>query len=202
MGLEATCRVRTGGKAYDAKVLLETDELIVRGDERQRIPFSAIRRVEAADGELHVDHSGGSLTLALGDAAPKWSDRIRSPRSLLDKLGVRPDQSISVIGMSDEDFATQLAGTGASVTTGRVAKGSDIVFLGATTVRDLTRLSVAVKAMERDGAIWVVHPKGKGALQDTEIFAAAKKLGLVSTKVARFSDTHTAEKLVIPVARR
>jgi hypothetical protein len=56
--------------------------------------------------------------------------------------------------------------------------------------------------MARNGAIWVVHPKGKGALKDTEIFAAAKTLGLVSTKVARFSETHTAEKLVIPVAHR
>jgi hypothetical protein len=54
----------------------------------------------------------------------------------------------------------------------------------------------------RNGAIWVVHPKGKGALRDTEIFAAAQQVGLTATKVARFSATHTAEKLVIPVARR
>jgi len=28
------------------------------------------------------------------------------------------------------------------------------------------------------------------------------KVGLTATKVARFSETHTAEKLVIPVAKR
>jgi hypothetical protein len=202
MGLEATCRVRSGGKAYDAKVLLETDELIVRGDQRQRVPFSAIRRIDAADGELRVEHTGGSLTFSLGDAATKWAERIRSPRSLLDKLGVRATQSVSIVGVSDAEFATQLARTGAHVTAGRIAKGADIIFIGATTPRDLTRLSAAAKAMARDGAIWVVHPKGKGALKDTDIFAAAKTLGLVSTKVARFSETHTAEKLVIPAANR
>jgi hypothetical protein len=202
MGLEAVCRVRSGGKTYDAKVLLETDELIVRGDERQRVPFSAIRNVDASQGELRVEHTGGSLAFALGDAATKWAERIRSPRSLLDKLGVRVNQSVSVVGVSDADFASQLERTGARVTTGRIAKGADVIFLGATTTRDLTRLSAAAQAMARDGAIWVVHPKGKGALKDTEIFAAAKTLGLVSTKVARFSDTHTAEKLVIPVANR
>ena len=202
MGLEATCRVRSGGKAYDAKVLLETDELIVRGDQRQRVPFSAIRRVDAADGELRVEHTGGSLTFALGDAATKWAERIRSPRSLLDKLGVQAGQSVSVVGVSDAEFAAQLARAGARVTSGRIAKGADIIFLGATTARDLARLSAAAKAMARDGAIWVVHPKGKDALRDTDIFAAAKTLGLVSTKVARFSETHTAEKLVIPVANR
>jgi hypothetical protein len=31
---------------------------------------------------------------------------------------------------------------------------------------------------------------------------AGKLAGLVDVKVARFSDTHTAEKFVIPVARR
>jgi hypothetical protein len=202
MGLETTCRVRSGGKAYDAKVLLETDELIVRGEERQRVPFSAIRRIDAADGELRIEHTGGSLTFALGDAAARWAERIRSPRSLLDKLGVRANQSVSVLGVDDAKFAAQLASAGARVTTGRIAKGADIIFIGAATPRELSRLSAAAKAMARDGAIWVVHPKGKGALKDTEIFAAAKALGLVSTKVARFSETHTAEKLVIPVAHR
>ena len=35
-----------------------------------------------------------------------------------------------------------------------------------------------------------------------DIFAVARKAGLTATKVARFSETHTAEKLVIPVTKR
>jgi hypothetical protein len=34
MGLETTCRVRTRATTHEAKVLLETDELIVRGAAR------------------------------------------------------------------------------------------------------------------------------------------------------------------------
>jgi hypothetical protein len=202
MGLEATCRVRAGAATHEAKVLLETDELVVRGPARQRIPFSSVRNVTAAEGELRVDHEGGTVTLELGDAAGKWAERIRSPRTLLDKLGVRSGQIISVSGVSDAAFMEQLAGSGARVGTGRLQKDSDIVFLGAATVSDLTRLAAAAKAIKRDGAIWVVHPKGKGALRDTEIFSAAKDVGLTATKVARFSATHTAEKLVIPVSQR
>ena len=57
--------------------------------------------------------------------------------------------------------------------------------------------------MTADGAIWVVHPKGANSeLRDLEIFAEAKRLGLTYTKVARFSATQTAEKLVIPKAKR
>jgi hypothetical protein len=202
MGLEATCRVRTGATTHEAKVLLETDELIVRGADRQRIPLSSVSNVAAANGELRVDHEGGTLVLDLGDAAGKWAERIRSPRTLLDKLGVRPGQTISVSGVIDDGFLEQLAGSGARVRTRRLEKNSDIVFLAATTPRDLGKLGAAAKAIKRDGAIWVVHPKGKGALRDTEIFAVAKDVGLTATKVARFSATHTAEKLVIPIARR
>jgi hypothetical protein len=41
-----------------------------------------------------------------------------------------------------------------------------------------------------------VHPKGKGALKDTEIFAAGDAIALAATKVVRFSETLTGEKLV------
>jgi hypothetical protein len=39
-------------------------------------------------------------------------------------------------------------------------------------------------------------------VKDTDVFVEAEKAGLTATKVARFSETHTAEKLVIPVAKR
>jgi hypothetical protein len=47
-----------------------------------------------------------------------------------------------------------------------------------------------------------VHPRGVAAVADTVIFAAAADAGLTYTKVVRFSDTDTAEKLVIPRAAR
>ena len=56
--------------------------------------------------------------------------------------------------------------------------------------------------MNEDGAMWVVHRKGPTGVADTTIFGRAKALGLTYTKVARVSDTHTAEKLVRPVASR
>jgi hypothetical protein len=37
---------------------------------------------------------------------------------------------------------------------------------------------------------------------DTTIYGKAKELGLVYTKVARVSETHTAEKLVRPRDKR
>ena len=53
------------------------------------------------------------------------------------------------------------------------------------------------------GAIWVVSLKGKAArVKDVEVMRAGKAAGLVDNKVCGFSATHTALKLVIPVAAR
>jgi hypothetical protein len=49
----------------------------------------------------------------------------------------------------------------------------------------------------------VVSRKGKAAtLRDIDVIDAAKSVGLVDNKVASFSPTHTALRLVIPVALR
>ena len=54
-----------------------------------------------------------------------------------------------------------------------------------------------------NGAIWVVSRKGRSAtLRDVDVIAAARASGLIDNKVASFSPTHTALRLVIPVALR
>jgi hypothetical protein len=70
-------------------------------------------------------------------------------------------------------------------------------------VDDLVRLGELREAIKPAGGIWVVSPKGKGAvLKDVEVMAAAREAGLVDNKVVSFSDTHTALRLVIPKALR
>jgi hypothetical protein len=196
MGLEANCVVRLDGEPHRGTALLETDELLFRGPARFKIPFTAISSLEAADGVLRVTHPGGTAHFELGDDAVKWAERIRSPRSLLDKLGAKAGMTASVIGKFEPEFARDLAGRVAAVSLGRPRKGSDLVFFLADRSVQLARLAALESALTPGGAIWVVHPKGKGALKDTEIFAAGDAIGLTATKVVRFSPTHTGEKLV------
>jgi hypothetical protein len=53
-----------------------------------------------------------------------------------------------------------------------------------------------------DGALWVIRPRGRPEISEQAVMAAGKAAGLVDVKVVRFSETHTAEKFVIPLARR
>ena len=122
---------------------------------------------------------------------------------LLDKLGVKPDMRVAVIDVDDPDFLAALGERTSDVTTGPPLPRTDIVFLGADTLADLERIAVLRSALVPNGAIWVVSRKGKNAtLRDVDVIDAAKSVVLVDNKVASFSATHTALRLVIPVAMR
>ena len=77
------------------------------------------------------------------------------------------------------------------------------MFLAADGQAELARLPAIRKLIRPNGAIWVVSRKGRAAtIRDVEVIAAAKANDLVDNKVVSFSDTHTALRLVIPVALR
>ena len=203
MGAESQCTVRFNGQRSDGKALLETDDLIFRGTFRLAIPRKSITRAEATDGTLRVTFPDGIAEFALGTTAAKWADKIRNPPSLLDKLGVKPDMRVAVVGVDDESFLDALARRTSDIAYKTPRKSTEIIFFGAAQVADLARLAKLRDYLTPAGAIWVVHTKGKGAaFKDVDVFAAARKAGLVDVKVASFSTTHTAEKLVVPVKNR
>jgi hypothetical protein len=204
MGAEATCALRESGKRHTGRALLETDEIVFRGDDGYRLaaPLASLTNVRADGGALLLDTPSGAIVLELGAQSERWAERIRNPKTLLDKLDLKPTHRVAVLGFSDAGLVGRLAVRVAGVSA-RLGKGQHVVFLKADAPAALKKLPAIAKSIARDGAIWVVHPKGAAAkLKDTDIFAVAKKAGLTATKVARWSDTHTAEKLVIPVAKR
>lgn len=196
MGNEVTCRIELDGTAADAKVLLETEELIVRGRPAVKVPFKDAKNVSAKDGVLALQWNGSSLRVHLGREAEKWAEKIRNPKSVIDKLGVKAGQKISIVGPLDSAFL------GALDVSTRLRKDSDVIFLAANHRDDLQRLAKLRESLSPSGAIWVIRPKGVKEITESEVMAAGKAAGLVDVKVVKFSETHTAEKLVIPVTKR
>ena len=64
-----------------------------------------------------------------------------SNRSRLDKLGVKPDARIAVLGLDDAGFLAELRGRTSAVTSGRVPKAADLVFIYIWTGRRTCRAS-------------------------------------------------------------
>jgi hypothetical protein len=135
--------------------------------------------------------------------ARKETERDYSSRSLIDKLGVKPDAAVALLGITDESFMEQLRQRTRDVAASRLKKNLDVIFLSAENLQELRQLECLRGYLKSNGAIWVVSTKGKRAsIKDLDVIAAAKQAGLVDNKVVSFSDTHTALKLVIPVALR
>jgi len=124
-----------------------------------------------------------------------------SPKSRIDKLGVRPGSRVSVLGAVEGAFLTELGASGADVSHRR-RKASDLIFLPVERSPDLEELGELEPYMERDGAVWAVFPKGRKDLPEVDVIRAGVEAGLVDNKVVRFSDSHTALRFVIPVTRR
>ncbi len=203
MGSEAVCSVSYAGRVSEGKALLETTEVLFRGDFRLKIPFAQITSVAADDGTLRLGYEGDVAVFDLGGDADKWAEKIRNPRALLDKLGVKPGMRIAVLGVQDADFLDQLTARNGATDKSIDARDLDIIFYEADRLDDLSRLAELRTAIKPAGAIWVVSPKGKGIeVRDVDVMAAARDAGLVDNKVASFSATHTALRLVIPKALR
>jgi len=209
MGYETKCRVHVddgSGKPRIAEgtVLLETDDLIVRGDARVKVPRRDIQDVSRRAGVVTITAPQATVKLTLGEpAATRWEAKLKeAPKRLIDKLDVKPNAKVWLLDVTEPELETQLAERTSEVSRGKSARERDVVFVGVERDAHLPRIERALNAMLDDGAIWVIHPKGRDGVADTSIFEKAKTLNLTYTKVARVSETHTAEKLVRPRASR
>lgn len=199
MGAEVVCVARHGKERGEGKAQLESDKLLFRGSFRLSIPLAGAKpRVEGET--LVVAWDGGEASFELGaKRAVTWAQKIAHPPTRIDKAGVKPGMRVMLLGVTDKALAKEARDAGATVTKGDEA---DVVFWQVDDPADLADVRLHAKALGKESALWIVTPRGVPALADTVVMAAAKKAGLVDTKVMRFSGTHTALKWVWPKAKR
>jgi hypothetical protein len=186
MGQEIKCRVEFGKDKSEGKALLESTEVLFRGDFRLKIPFQSITALDAAGGKLKIGFAEGSAIFHLGAAAEKWATKIRNPPSRLDKLGVKPGTKVQLINKHDPDFRQELEQRGAVVTKTK----PDLVFLAVKNKDQLVELAY----LTGGSPVWVIYPKGVETVTENDVIAAGRSVGFADIKVASFSPTHTALK--------
>lgn len=203
MGTEVTAKIRIGTKQSEATVLLETQEVIIRGETRMIIPLKEMKSLKVQAGSLSFSFEGKMISIFLGEKAEKWFEKIKNPKSVLDKLGVKPDSRVSIVNINDGKFLGEVKKKTTDVTVGKAAKDSDLIFYEANSAKEVEQLASLKKYLKPSGGIWVVSLKGKATtIKDIDVMKIGKKCGLVDNKVVGFSQTHTALKFVIPVAKR
>lgn len=133
---------------------------------------------------------------------PREPERDYSHRLLVDKLGVKTGQKIAVLGVESAEFLTGLATRVPDYSPGKRVASADLIFFSAEAVDDLANLKLLSRSIQKNGAIWVVYPKGQKHFREMDVITAGKSAGLTDNKVCGFSATHTALRFCIPVAKR
>jgi hypothetical protein len=175
--------------------LLETEALHFRGAFR----FDALLRglkVQARGGQLRINLDGAEARFDLGEAAKKWVDRVQHPKGLIDKLGIKPEHTVAVVGLTDAAFRASLRERAGTVVEGAPRRALDALFFGAEGRLAVQRIPSLLPRLGPKGALWVVYPKGVKDVTEGDVLKAGRAAGLVDIKVVRFSDTHTAHKFV------
>ncbi|TWB63357.1 hypothetical protein [Nitrospirillum viridazoti] len=201
MGLEAVCHATWAGGAGErgageVKALLESRELILRGEVRRTVPVAAITAVTVEGDDLVLSTPDGPLILTLGaDAATRWARKLTTPPpSLAQKLGVGPATPVLVIGTVD-DPALAEALAGAVATTPAEACLALAVVRNAA---DLERAVAAHAALPPSAALWLIHGKGpKATFGEAPVRAWMRATGFMDTKISAVSATLSATRYSI-----
>jgi hypothetical protein len=207
MGSAVKCRVRFGKQESEGKALLETSEIIFRGDFRLKIPFATILSAKVVDDELQLQTAEGMAIFELGAVtATQWREKILHPKTRIEKLGIKPGTRVSLIGFEkrDEEFVTEIQKAKALMTPAgnTLPKNSDSIFLRIDSKKQLGQVAKIAEQLCGAAALWVIYPKGRQDITEGDVFAAGHKAALTDIKVVGFSSTHTALKFVIPVNKR
>jgi hypothetical protein len=205
VGNEAVCVVKFGKQKARGKALLETSEVIFRSEDgalRLKLPFADLKSASAADGELRLETAEGPAIFQLGANAAKWCEKIVHPKTRMEKLGIKSNSAVSLVGDFHSDFLAELRSVTKNVTNGKAAPDAEWIFFSADSSKDLSQVAKLAKSLKGAAALWIVYPKGQKQTTENDVLAAGRKCGLKDIKVVGFSPTHTALKFVIPVENR
>ncbi len=192
MGNEANCVARFGKQKARGKALLETSELVFRSEDgamRLKFTFAEIKSAAAADGELRVEVPEGAAIFELGANAAKWCEKILHPKTRLEKLGIKPNAAVSLVGDFAADFLAELHAQTKNVSNGKVAADTEWIFFTADSAKDLSQVPKFAKSLKGAAALCIVYPKGQKQITENDVLAAGRKSGLKDVKVVGFSPT-------------
>jgi hypothetical protein len=193
MGREVQCKCKWANETGTVKAMLESDEIIVRGDIKHRVPTAEISRLRVDAEGLHFAVGGDRVTIAMGESeAERWLKKMMTPPpGLREKLGLRDVAKALVIGpVSDAALKEALHGYTTSVS-------SDARMVIAVTQNDrhLADAVHAYKLLNAGAALWIVYTKGKNStFGETRVRDGLRALGFVDTKVASVSTALTASR--------
>lgn len=202
MGTVVEGSVTVGGQKVNCKADFASDHVTFSGGRRGEVPYSKIEVLATARGILKLRVDGALMEFPLGAKVDRIAAKVRRPPTLMDKLGVKPGLSVAVVNVGAKAFTVELEKVAPDARHGQPPRPVDLLFLGIRGRDELDRIAGMVDDVKPDGGLWVVYPKGRRDLRESDVLAAGRAAGLKDVKVARVSQDLTALRFVRPVDAR
>ena len=189
MGREATAQCQWAKETGFCKVLLETNELILRGGLRRRIPRSNLRDVSVEKEILRFRAGEDEVSLQLGsELAEKWAKALLTPPpSLAQKMGISRASKLLLLG--DIDSAELKAAIAEASEAGTRDRNADLILAQVNTLHELDlALDRLPSRPSNEAPLWIVYPKKAGsATGEIGVREALRSRGFIDTKVTSVS---------------
>lgn len=197
MGREAKTAYRSGRDRAEVRAHLDSEALELTGGKKLKVPLADVR-IAAVEGDaLKIETKTEKFELALGaKEAAAWATKILNPPTLADKLGLKADTKVVIVGerIKEIDEAATKAERATTLTAAK-AKAVTVVILTLAPETAEKQIAAAAKVLPKGTALWLVYTKGTKPNGDA-IITLARRAGLKDTKVARISEIHTALRFI------
>jgi hypothetical protein len=202
MGTIAEGTVTVGGQKVNCKADFASDHVTFSGGRRGEVPYTKVQVLGTAKGVLRLRVDGALMDFPLGTKVDRVAAKIRKPPTLMEKLGVHSGLKVAVVNIEAKAFNVELAKSAPDAIHGEPGRPVDLLFLAVRGRDELDRIAGMERHLKPDGGLWVVYPKGKRDLRESDVLAAGREAGLKDQKVARVSTEFTALKFVRPMESR
>ncbi|MEZ6093070.1 MAG: hypothetical protein R3C03_02360 [Pirellulaceae bacterium] len=191
MGLERKTKARVGRKVYEGKLHLDS-KLLTFHSKDIRIEFELTSNLDAiiADEWLKVSLDGCSASFLLGDQCEKWLSKIKNPPDLIQKLGLKPRQTIWFSKGFDGQIKKQARDLGAKVVKAIVE--CDLAFLEIKRVDDLDLLIDVLDDIAAEINVWVIWPKGQKQFGQSQVMTICRERGFGPSKTASIDENRSS----------
>jgi hypothetical protein len=198
MGREETCKCKWAGATANVHALLESSEIVLRGEIRRHIPFKQLQNISVQSDHLRFTIGHETVQLFLGaSTAEKWATIINTPLPTLSKkLGITPACIVRTIGTIDDPALNAAIAEAAQIS----PKNCDLIVAFVDTPESLhATLKETKSQLMRSVPIWMVYAKGPGhPVNEVSIRSLLRSHGLIDTKVASVSTRLTALRFSLP----
>ena len=197
MGREARCACRWGKRSGTVTALLESHELIVRGEVRARAALATLERVDVRGKDLVFFVADEPVALELGaKRAQSWAAALAAgPPTLARKLGIARTTRLHVTGTIDDDELRAAVAEGAATTSSLAT--ADLALVRTDDLATILKWVNGAPHRSETPPVWIVYVKGRTApLGETTVRETMRTRGFIDTKVAAVSNRLTALRFV------